>query len=259
MQRYFLELFFKGTHYSGWQVQKNAVSVQQKINEALEMLLNTHENRVETTGCGRTDAGVHATQFFAHFDSPEIISDTGSFVYHLNGILPADITVINLHAVERDAHARFDAVKRTYRYYIYSEKNGFLTEYSACYFKKPEIALMQQVSDLLSDYSDFNSFCKSRAQSKTTRCKIYSAKWKEKNGFLIFEITADRFLRGMVRALVGTMVDAGTKKISVNDFKEIIEAKDRRKAGHAAPACGLYLTKIEYPYLTGSKSFSFPF
>lgn len=258
MQRYFLELLFKGTHYSGWQIQKNAVSVQQKVNEAINTLLSTNNN-IETIGCGRTDAGVHATQFFAHFDSPEIISDTGSFVYHLNGILPADITVVNLHTVNQEAHARFDAVKRTYHYYIHSQKNGFLSEYSACYFKKPDIALMQQVSDLLTEYSDFNSFCKSRAQSRTTLCKIYQAEWKEKNGFLIFEITANRFLRGMVRALVGTMADVGQQKLSVDDFKNILDAKDRRKAGHAAPACGLYLTKIEYPYLTAKNHFSFPF
>lgn len=257
MQRYFLELFFKGTHYSGWQIQKNAVSVQQKVNEAINTLLS--RNNIETTGCGRTDAGVHATQFFAHFDSPEIISDTGSFIYHLNGILPADITAVNLHTVNQEAHARFDAVKRTYHYYIHSQKNGFLSEYSACYFKKPDIALMQQVSNLLAEYSDFNSFCKSRAQTRTTLCKIYHAEWKEKNGFLIFEITADRFLRGMVRALVGTMADVGQQKLSVDDFKNILDAKDRKKAGHAAPACGLYLTKIEYPYLTTKNHFSFPF
>lgn len=257
MQRYFLELFFKGTHYSGWQIQKNAVSVQKKVNEAINTLLS--RNNIETTGCGRTDAGVHATQFFAHFDSPEIISDTGSFVYHLNGILPADITAVYLHTVNQEAHARFDAVKRTYHYYIHSQKNGFLSEYSACYFKKPDIALLQQVSNLLTEYSDFNSFCKSRAQSRTTLCKIYHAEWKEKNEFLIFEITADRFLRGMVRALVGTMADVGQQKLSVDDFKNILDAKDRRKAGHAAPACGLYLTKIEYPYLTTKNHFSFPF
>lgn len=258
MQRYFLELFFKGTHYSGWQIQKNAVSVQQKLNEAINTLLPANNN-IETTGCGRTDAGVHATQFFAHFDSPEIISDSESFIYHLNGILPADITAVHLHKVAQEAHARFDAVKRTYHYYIHSQKNGFLSEYSACYFKKPDIVLMQQVSDLLPEYSDFNSFCKSRAQSRTTLCKIYHAKWKEKNGFLIFEITADRFLRGMVRALVGTMADAGQQKISVDDFKNILDAKDRRKAGHAAPACGLYLSKIEYPYLATKNHFNFPF
>lgn len=256
MQRYFLELFFKGTNYSGWQIQKNAVSVQQKVNEALAMLLNTH---VETTGCGRTDAGVHATQFFAHFDADEPVHNKDSFISHMNGILPADITIVNLHPVTLEAHARFDATSRTYHYYIHSGKNDFLTELSACYFKRPDKMLMQQAAELLSDYTDFNSFCKSRAQSKTTVCKIYSARWTEKYGFLKFEISANRFLRGMVRALVGSMTDVGTGKTDIETFKKIIEGKNRRLAGHSAPACGLYLTKIEYPYLKIEENFFFPF
>ena len=159
MQRYFLELFFKGTAYSGWQIQKNAVSVQQKINEALALLLKINFESVETTGCGRTDAGVHATQFFMHFDSAEPVSDINSFVYHLNGILPGDISIVNMHPVSHDAHARFDAVKRTYHYFIHSEKNGFLTEFSACYFKKPELRILNQTAQILLQYTDFNSFC----------------------------------------------------------------------------------------------------
>ncbi len=249
MQRYFLELFFKGTHYSGWQIQKNAVAVQQKINEALGLLINGSAlNPIETTGCGRTDTGVHATQFFAHFDTPEI-EDHKNFLYQLNGILPGDITILDLHVVDKDSHARYDAISRTYQYYIHTYKNGFLEEFSGCYYRKFDVSLMQKAAEILLKHDDFNSFCKSRAQSKTSLCRITNAKWSESKGKLMFEITADRFLRGMVRALVGTMTDVGIGKISLNDFENIITARNRQKAGHAAPACGLYLTKIVYPFL----------
>ncbi|HMR45791.1 MAG TPA: tRNA pseudouridine(38-40) synthase TruA [Bacteroidia bacterium] len=249
MQRYFLELFFKGTHYSGWQIQKNAVAVQQKINEALGMLINGSAMKpIETTGCGRTDTGVHAIQFFAHFDAL-IIEDHKNFLYQLNGILPNDITILNLHVVDNDCHARYDAVSRTYQYYIHTYKNGFLEEFSGCYYRKFDVSLMQKAADILLKHDDFNSFCKARAQSKTSLCKVTHAKWSENYGGLMFEITADRFLRGMVRALIGTMTDVGIGKINLNDFENIIAARNRRKAGHAAPACGLYLTKIVYPFL----------
>ena len=249
MQRYFLELFFKGTRYSGWQIQKNAVAVQQKVNEALGMLINGSAVKpIETTGCGRTDTGVHAIQFFAHFDAP-IIKDHKNFLYQLNGILPNDITILDLHVVDNDCHARYDAVSRTHQYYIHTYKNGFLEEFSGWYDLKFDVSLMQKAADILLKHDDFNSFCKTRAQSKTSLCKVTHAKWSENNGGLMFEITADRFLRGMVRALIGTMTDVGIGKINLNDFENIIAARNRRKAGHAAPACGLYLTKIVYPFL----------
>jgi tRNA pseudouridine38-40 synthase len=260
MQRYFLELFFKGTAYSGWQKQKNAISVQQVVNSALGILLNGKNGiEQETLGCGRTDTGVHATQFFAHFDVKDAIPDIKNFKYQLNGILPGDITITHIHAVQNDAHARYDALSRTYQYFIHTTKNGFLSEFSACYFKKLNMQLMQEAADLLLHHHDFASFCKSRAQSKTSICHITRAKWSCGVDTLKFEITADRFLRGMVRALVGTMVEVGAEKISISEFKEIINARNRRKAGPAAPACGLYLTHIEYPYLKVENRFNFPF
>lgn len=259
MHRYFLELSYRGTHYSGWQIQHNAISVQQKINEALGMLLANKKSMVETIGCGRTDTGVHALQFFAHFDADAEIVDLKTFVYQLNGILPFDITIKTVHPVSKDAHARFDAVSRSYKYYIHTSKNGFYSEFSGCYFKKFEIEKLNEASALLLEAEDFHSFCKSRAQSKTTICKIANAAWKTKNGLYIFEITADRFLRGMVRALVGTLIDVGSGKLSLRDFEAIIEARNRKKAGAAAPACGLYLTEIVYPFLKVENKFKFPF
>jgi tRNA pseudouridine38-40 synthase len=261
MPRYFLELSYKGTHYNGWQIQDNAISVQQKINEALAVKLGTGSSPVplETVGCGRTDTGVHATQFFAHFDASEKITDTKDFVYRLNALLPFDISIHNIHAVADDAHARYDAVQRSYRYYIHTFKNSFLRDYSGCYFSKFNLEAMNEVAQLFMQHTDFSSFCKARAQSKTPYCKIYTAQWKSKNGLFIFEITADRFLRGMVRAMVGTMIDVGAGKTTLQDVEKILAHKDRTKAGHAAPACGLYLTKIVYPYLEVKSEFNFPF
>lgn len=239
------------------------MSVQQKINEGLATLLTrnftTTPTSIETIGCGRTDTGVHATQFFAHFDSHFEITDTKTLVYQLNGILPFDISIKDLHPVKADAHARFDAVSRLYKYYIHTYKNGFLEDFSGCYFKKLNVGLMNEAAQLLMTHDDFNSFCKSNAQSKTTICKITKAHWSSQNGLFIFEIAADRFLRGMVRALVGTLIDVGSQKISLRDFEQIILAKDRRKAGPAAPACGLFLCEIVYPYLNVENNFQFPF
>lgn len=249
MQRYFLELSYKGTNYSGWQLQKNAVSVQEKINKALNRLIPNHIVPVETTGCGRTDTGVHALQFFAHFDSPGIIKSDRDFIYQLNGILPYDITINALHTVADDSHARFDATSRTYHYYIHRGKNSFLKEFATPVFRKLDLTLLNRLSKELTKHNDFSSFCKSRAQSKTMICKIKKAHWAEHGDIYKFEITADRFLRGMVRAITGTMLNVVMEKISEKDFVKIIEGKKRSAAGASVPACGLYLAKVIYPYL----------
>ncbi len=277
MPRYFLELSYTGTNYSGWQIQKNAISVQQKVDEALLIMLTsiksqslsqnvalTANRKLETansltTGCGRTDTGVHATQYFAHFNSNKEISNKADFVFKLNGILPFDITIHNLHTVADKAHARYDAIKRTYHYYIHTTKNGFLRQFSGCYYAAIDIKLLNAAAAVFLQNTDFSSFCKSRAQSKTPYCKIYAAQWKHSKGLFVFEVTADRFLRGMVRAMVGTMVNVGVGKKPIEWVQEILNGKNRQKAGAAAPACGLYLTKIEYPYLSIANNFEFPF
>lgn len=251
MPRYFLQLSYKGTNYSGWQVQKNAISVQQLINKALSTLVSRPLSPValETTGCGRTDTGVHALQFFAHFDWNEKIKSERDFVYQLNGILPDDITIHKVHPVTDDAHARYDATFRTYHYFLHRGKNSFLREFAAPVFRELDIAMLNRLSKELLQHNDFSSFCKSRAQSKTMICKITKANWSEKHGVYKFEITADRFLRGMVRAIVGTMLNVAMEKINEKDFVKIIEGKKRSAAGASALACGLYLAKVVYPYL----------
>lgn len=244
--RYFLELQYKGANYAGWQVQDNAVAVQQKVDEALSVLLQHHVN---TVGCGRTDTGVHATQFFAHFDSEQKIDAKEKFIFSLNGILPCDINILDLHPVAATAHARFDATERTYHYFIYTTKNPFLKN-TALYFNKLlDIDAMNDACSLLFNFTDFSCFSKTNTQVKTNNCQISFAKWQHENDLIQFKITADRFLRGMVRAIVGTMLQLGQGRITLKDFENIIRSKDRKAAGQAVDACGLYLTEIKYPYL----------
>lgn len=256
MPRYFLEFCFKGTHYSGWQIQENAVSVQEKINDALSLVLSV---KTQTIGCGRTDTGVHAKQFFAQFDSVNDIEDKTKFIYQLNGILSQDISVLNFHPVSIDASARFDAVLRTYEYYLYRFKNPFLKEFAASMFYDIDIAKINGACKILLEHDDFKCFSKSRTDVKHTICNIKQASWKEKNGLHKFTITANRFLRGMVRAIVGTLLEIGKGELTTNEFKKIIENKDRSAAGASVDACGLYLSKIEYPYLQVERKFLFPF
>ncbi|MEP7168235.1 MAG: tRNA pseudouridine(38-40) synthase TruA [Bacteroidota bacterium] len=254
--RYFLELCFKGTLYSGWQIQDNAISVQEKLNRALTVLLSAE---IETIGCGRTDAGVHAKQFFAQFDSLNEINDKYKFVHQLNSILPNDISVFDFHLVKGDTSVRYDAIKRTYQYYLYQSKNPFLKEYAAALFYDVDVIKINKACKILLEYDDFKCFSKSRTQVKHTICKITEANWEEKNGFHIFTISANRFLRGMVRAIIGTLLQIGKGEISSDEFRKIIENKERSAAGASVDACGLYLTKIEYPYLSVDKEFDFPF
>ncbi|HCT29203.1 MAG TPA: tRNA pseudouridine(38-40) synthase TruA [Bacteroidales bacterium] len=243
--RYFIELSYRGTNFHGWQIQENANSVQAELNRALNLLL---KEDISTLGAGRTDTGVHAKYFIAHFDTArQDLNDNPSFIYHLNKILPNDISVKAIRAVKPETHARFDAISRTYHYYMCRDKDPFWQELAWLYHGSLNIDLMQKAADTLFNYDDFTSFSKVGSDNKTSICKIATAKWEAKDNLLIFEITADRFLRNMVRAIVGTLVEVGREKTSIERFEEIIAAKNRSLAGTSAPAEGLYLTHIKYP------------
>lgn len=243
--RYFLEFAYKGTNYHGWQYQPNASSVQETLNKALSTLFKTE---IDLVGAGRTDTGVHAKQMFAHFDLDFEI-DVTHFIHKLNSFLPADIAILNIHLVADNNHARFDANKRTYEYHIHTSKEVFINENSWYYHNQLNIELMNSACKELFNHSDFECFSKVHTDVNTFNCKIMEAHWQQNGNKLIFTIAADRFLRNMVRAIVGTMVNIGLEKVSLQEFKQIIESKDRNKAGFSVPANGLYLTKVEYPYL----------
>ena len=244
LQRYFIKIYFDGTHYNGWQIQKNSSqTVQQKIQDGLSQLLN---EKIELTGCCRTDTGVHAKELYAHFDCKELNDDT-DWIYKFNKMIPQDIAIEKILAVKENANARFDASARTYQYFIHQKRNPFLLRHSYYYYGELDLKLMNKAARLLKQYKDFSAFSKVSPQTKSTICQIYFAKWEEKSNKLVFTIRADRFLRGMVRMMVGTMMNLGKHKISLHDFEKIIESKDCRNAGALAPACGLYLVKVEYP------------
>lgn len=245
MNRYFLRLSYKGTLYHGWQVQANAKSVQSVVNDSLSQMLR---KEIQTLGCGRTDTGVHALDFFAHFDSDALPgSYDRDFVYHLNCVLPEDIAVKEIIPVREGAHARFDALSRTYQYHITHAKNPFLRNRAMFVRKNLDLDLMRQGSELLMTYSDFGCFSKNLTQVKTNICKITEATWEESGDDLVFTIKADRFLRNMVRAIVGTLLDLGKGKITLADLSRIIENKNRSEAGASVEAGGLYLVRIDYP------------
>ncbi len=242
--RYFIELSYNGEAYHGWQVQQNAVSVQEVLNDALSKKLR---EEIACTGSGRTDTGVHALMQVAHFDTKQQISSYSDLRHQLNSLLPHDIAVNNIYQVKEDASARFDAVSRSYVYYIHQQKQPFLHGHSYLFTRDVGLAVMNEVCDLLIDWSDFQSFSKVHTDVYTFDCDITQAHWERQNDKVVFSVTANRFLRGMIRALVGTMLDVGTGKLSVADFKAILESRDRKKAGRAVPACGLYLCDIRYP------------
>ncbi len=247
MARYFLRLAFKGTQYHGWQIQKNAQSVQQILNEALTRI--TREN-IYTVGAGRTDTGVHASYFIAHFDAEgAILKDKTNFLFRLNGVLPKDIAVYDIFQVKENNHARFDAISRTYQYVIVTHKDPFWDEFSNLITLPLDVDAMERATSALFHYSDFSSFCKSKSGAKTMICNVEHVSWEQNGHKVVFTITADRFLRNMVRAIVGTALNVGLHKISVDDFSSIIEQKNRSSAGTSAPAEGLFLTHIQYPYL----------
>ena len=245
--RYFIHMAFRGTNYSGWQIQQNATTVQGVINDRLAKLFRQN---IETIGAGRTDSGVHASQFYAHFDIENEILDCPSIVYRLNRMLPSDIVIYDLFRVSDTAHARFDATARTYYYCIETEKNPFNCKLITYRKKIPDLALMQSAALSLIKVSDFKSFCKVGSDNKTTICKVTNAEWSQiGESRIVFRITADRFLRNMVRAVVGTLLEVGEKKISLADFETIINTLDRSRAGESVEPHGLYLSKIDYSYI----------
>lgn len=247
MNRYFLELSYFGKNFNGWQIQKNAVNtVQQVVEESLSTVL---QEKIEVVGCGRTDAGVHAKNYIAHFDSEkdDLHLETRKWLHKLNQITGRDITFHNIKKVKKEASARFEAHSRTYHYFIHKHKDPFLYDYSWLCKVDLDIKLMNEAASYLLQYEDFTSFSKVNTQTFTNNCTIHKAFWKEENDKLIFTISANRFLRNMVRAIVGTLVAVGEKKISIEQFKEIIESKNRSNAGKSVPAHGLYLVEIIYP------------
>lgn len=256
-QRYFIELAYNGTNYHGWQVQPNAVTVQELLDKALSTILR---QPVETTGCGRTDTGVHASQFFAHFTpQPPVggVIDPADIIRILtpptggggvNALLPHDIAVKSIIPVDADAHARFDATLRSYEYHIHFRKDPFKHGFSWLLRDKPDVDLMNKAAAIIMNYTDFSCFSKSNTQVKTNNCKISRAVWIAREDSLVFHISADRFLRNMVRAIVGTLLMIGRGEIALEQIHDIIQSKNRSNAGTSVPACGLYLTEIKYPF-----------
>lgn len=244
LSRYFMELAFDGRSYHGWQIQQNALSVQELVNKALETICRMP---VETVGCGRTDTGVHARQLFAHFDLQQPITDIERFQHQLNSLLPSSIAVRRIFNVPGDAHARFAATRRSYEYHIHFAKDPFREGFSWQLREIPNLHKMNEAAKLLFEYRDFSCFSKSNTQVFTNNCTIFEAYWQEKEDGLIFHISADRFLRNMVRAIVGTLLEIGFGKQPPDYMREVIESKDRSVAGASVPANGLYLTKVVYP------------
>ncbi|RZJ74542.1 MAG: tRNA pseudouridine(38-40) synthase TruA [Flavobacterium sp.] len=247
--RYFIEFAYNGKNYHGWQYQPNSPSVQETLNKALSTLLRTP---IDVVGAGRTDAGVHAKQMYAHFDI-DVLPDENQLVHKLNSFLPKDIVVYRFIPLHDDAHARFDASSRTYEYHIHTFKDAFENEGSWYHFHNLDMDKMEEAAKVLFEFTDFKCFSKTHTDVRTYICDIKEAHWKQDGTKLVFTITADRFLRNMVRAIVGTLVNVGLGKISIDDVRRIIENRDRNKAGLSVPAHGLYLTKVLYPYINSHK------
>lgn len=241
--RYFIEIAYSGQNYHGWQNQPDSITVQEVLENSLSKILRT---KIKLMGAGRTDAGVHAKQLFAHFDYQKINS-VDDLIFKLNSFLANDISVQNLFQVNDDVHARFSALEREYQYIVSLEKNPFTKDFSYQIYHKPNIDLMNQAANELLKYKDFQCFSRSNSDVKTYYCDVKIASWKSLGNQLVFTIKADRFLRNMVRAIVGTLLDVGFEKTSLSEFQEIIKSKDRNKAGTSAPAKGLFLNKVIYP------------
>ncbi len=241
--RYFVELAYDGTNYHGWQMQPNAISIQQVLQEQFSVLF---QQKIAITGCGRTDTGVHARQFFAHFDLHESI-DLDKACFALNNMLPPDIGLKRIFQVHEEAHSRFDAISRTYQYFIHYSKDPFVRYTSYKCRRELDIDRMNAASKLLFNYQDFTSFSKIQTDTKTNNCEMMQAYWEPFGRGVVFTVQANRFLRNMVRAIVGTMLDVGWYKISPDQVGQIVEAKDRSAAGTSVPAHGLFLTQIKYP------------
>jgi len=242
--RYFVHLAYSGTNYHGWQTQPNAVTVQEILEDRFTKLL---KEEIQFVGAGRTDTGVHASFFMAHFDTQNQITNIQGFIIKVNSFLPYDIVVYSIFEVSSEFHSRFDAISRTYKYFINYQKAPFSYEFS-WYLSIPlNLELLNQASKILFGYEDFTSFSKLHTDVANNICKIYQAEWIMTECQYIFTIKANRFLRNMVRAITGTIIDVGREKITLNDFRRIIESKNRQNASTSAPAKGLFLINIEYP------------
>jgi tRNA pseudouridine38-40 synthase len=244
--RYFIELAYKGSNYHGWQIQPNAITVQEELNKALTIL---SKEKIETLGCGRTDTGVHASQFYAHFDSKFPLEEMKTWVKKLNSILKDDIFIFDIHEVNQNAHARFDATSRSYSYYIAKHKSIFQKELMWYTPIKLNVDYLNSLSKILKSAKQFESFSKTGVEQSTYLCDITEAMWTEHEHCYQFTISANRFLRGMVRAIVGTMYEFNKTELPKSELQKILDAADRGKAGHAAPPQGLFLEQITYPYL----------
>lgn len=243
MNRYFIRLAYNGSAFHGWQIQENAHSVQAELTNKLSLIL---KEKLSIVGCGRTDTGVHAREFFAHFNTEQTLGNIKDLVFKLNAFLSEGIVIYDIFLVENDFHTRFSATKRTYKYYISPLKDPFYKHISYHFYPYLDVEEMNRAASFLFDYTDFTSFSKSHTQTATNNCKITVANWKVENNMLVFTISADRFLRNMVRAIVGTLLEIGAGKLEAEDIKSIIESKDRKNAGFSVPAKGLFLHKVEY-------------
>lgn len=254
MHRYFASLAYDGTSYFGWQIQPHDISVQERINQVFSTVFRT---TIETTGCGRTDKGVHATQFYAHFDLEAEIDNVEKVLFQINSLLPIDIRVYDLISVPSEAHARFDAIQRSYSYYIKRKPSPFHNNYFWFNRQRVNVDAMNEAAALCVPQLDFSCFAKKGGNQLTKNCIVSECKWLEKGDNLQFTVSANRFLRGMVRAMVGTLYEVGTGKISLDDFKAILDSKDRTEAGKTAPAHGLFLEEVKYHYLQLDRQYFF--
>ena len=243
-KRYFLYFSYNGTAYHGWQYQPNGISVQEVLTKSLCTILRTE---IELTGAGRTDTGVHARLMVAHFDYEGNFPTEFDLTAKLNSLLPIDIAVLKIVEVQTDAHARFDAISRKYEYHVVLQKSVFRIELASRLRNNLNFVAMNVAADTLKDFRDFTSFSKVHTDVKTNNCRISIAEWKQQDDEWVFTIQADRFLRNMVRSIVGTLFEVGRGKMTLNEFTSVIEAKDRCKAGVSVPAHGLYLVDIQYP------------
>jgi tRNA pseudouridine38-40 synthase len=247
-QRFFIELAYDGTAYHGWQIQPNAVTVQQELDKALSVFFR---QPVFSLGCGRTDAGVHATEFYAHIDLINVAEESAAnAVGGLNALLPYPIAIKKIFKVADDAHARFHATARSYEYHFHFHKDPFKLHRSWLYKARLDVAAMNDAAAMLLQFTDFTSFSKSNTNTGTNNCKVTTAFFREVADGLVFTISADRFLRNMVRAIVGTLLLVGRHEIGAADFARIIESKNRSNAGQSVPACGLYLVNVVYPFVS---------
>jgi tRNA pseudouridine38-40 synthase len=241
--RYFLEIAYKGTNYAGWQKQPNAIGVQQVMEDVLSTILR---HPIEVVGCGRTDAGVHASQFIMHFDSRNHPEER--FIRQLNALLPQDIAALSFRQVGQDAHARFDALERSYEYRVIKRKSPFLQDLAFLYHdhKRLNFDTLNRAASIILEYDSFFPFCKTRSDAKTMHCKILRSAWVEEQEMLIFHISANRFLRGMVRLIVGMCINVCNGEISLDEVRSALDEQRRLSRDWSVPACGLFLTSIRY-------------